>query len=937
ANKGLLQSETVEPDNAQLCVVTSYDYDAYGNKKQATTANCAGASGDALFASRSSGNTFAAQAVSVASTSVSIPAGLFATSSSNALTHSESREYDPRFGVVTKLTGPNGLTTSWTYDELGRKLSELRADGTSTVYYYCLVGNSSDPLNSPGCNSGNVTPAESPGSDAYAYVHTEPRDKAGTKMGAFVRIYTDKAGRELRSATESFDGGSPGAAQSTGVIVSDTAYTATGQKQFVTAPYFLASKSSTLAGSNDVGVTETQYDALGRPVAVYQSFKADALDAAAPTRSFGSYGTRGYSLQTVAYAGLSITSTNDKGQKRTEEKNANGEVIRITDASGAQLLHQRDAFGNLVQTKDPLGNNSTIAYDLRGRKLSLIDPDAGTSKYGYDAIGQMVWQQSAKQVAASVKTTMVYDQLGRMKTRTEAEYTSTWVYDSCAKGVGKLCGTSTTRGLSRSISYDALGRPISSSTQISSGSGFSTGNSFTSLVDYDANTGRLSTQTYPSGVKIGYNYTARGYLASVELKTAATVKPLPDAKGVKAADQALAIGYKLWTAQRQNAWGKLEQQQYGNGVISTAAFDSAMGRVTDLKAGPGDFIVDQHYAWDSLGQLTSRADNNGDTNVSGMQRLAVNETFSYADSLNRLTQYTVSLPATPGAKRTVNLQYNALGLLLSKSDVGNYAYNAQGGVRPHALKSVTTAQGTTTYGYDDNGNLASADNGKYTSLSHTSFNLPDSGSGLQGPAGKYAWQYDENHARVLETHVTSEGTRQTWYLHPDNQGGLAFESEVAPNGTVSNRHYISAGGQTIAVLVSTGALPANPATAAPTVFVKLEYWHKDHLGSLISTTDHTGTLTARYAYDPFGKRRYLNGSYDEFGAIVADWSSTLNAGTDRGFTGHEHLDDLGIVHMNGRLFDPRLGVFLQADPMLQDPFNLQNYNRYGYCYNNPMG
>ncbi|MDT9002484.1 RHS repeat-associated core domain-containing protein, partial [Paucibacter sp. APW11] len=40
---------------------------------------------------------------------------------------------------------------------------------------------------------------------------------------------------------------------------------------------------------------------------------------------------------------------------------------------------------------------------------------------------------------------------------------------------------------------------------------------------------------------------------------------------------------------------------------------------------------------------------------------------------------------------------------------------------------------------------------------------------------------------------------------------------------------------------------------------------------------------------------------------------------------------------NGRLFDPRLGVFLQADPMLQDPFNLQNYNRYGYCYNNPMG
>ncbi|MDG0865430.1 hypothetical protein EXJ73_23540, partial [Pelomonas aquatica] len=51
---------------------------------------------------------------------------------------------------------------------------------------------------------------------------------------------------------------------------------------------------------------------------------------------------------------------------------------------------------------------------------------------------------------------------------------------------------------------------------------------------------------------------------------------------------------------------------------------------------------------------------------------------------------------------------------------------------------------------------------------------------------------------------------------------------------------------------------------------------------------------------------------------------------------HEHLDDVGIVHMNGRLFDPTLGVFMQADPLVQDPFNLQNYNRYGYCYNNPL-
>ncbi len=931
-NKGLLQSETIEPDNPQLCVVTTYDYDAYGNKKSATTANCAGASGDALFDSRTNSSTFASQTVTVASVSVTIPAGQFATSNSNALNQGELREYDPRFGLMTKLTGPNGLTTQWTYDDLGRKVKELRADGTSTVFYYCLVGSTSDPLNSAGCNSGNVTAAEAP-ADAYAYLHTEPRDKNGVKMGAFMRVYSDKAGRELRTATESFDGGG----QTTGVIVADTAYAATGQKQLITAPYFMASGSSTSAGNGDAGVTETEYDALGRPKRVYMSFKADAGDTVPPSRSFGSYGSRGYSQQQMSYAGLKLTTTNDKGQSRIEEKNANGEVIRVTDASGAQLLHQRDAFGNLVTTKDPLGNATSISYDLRGRKVALSDPDTGTNKYGYDAIGQLVWQQNAKQVLASVKTSMSYDKLGRLRTRSEAEYTSTWVYDSCSTGVGKLCSVSTTRGITRTVAYDTLGRPSTSSTQISTGSGFSSGNSFTSIVGYDATTGRVSTQTYPSGVQVGYNYTARGFLASVQLNTAATVKPLPDAKNNKAADQALPVGYKLWTAQRINAWGKLEQQQYGNGVTGTAVFNSATGRITDLQAGASNYILNQHYGWDSLGQLTKRIDSNGDTSNNGVSSGAVSETFSYADSLNRLTSYTVSAPAIPGLSRTVNLQYNALGMLLSKSDVGNYAYNAQGGVRPHAIKTVTTAQGTTSYGYDDNGNLASADGGKYTSVSYTSFNLPDSGQGLQGPAGKYAWQYDENHARILETHVTAEGTRQTWYLHPDNQGGLGFESEVAPSGAISNRHYISAGGQTVAVLVSTGALPANPATTAPTVFVKLEYWHKDHLGSLVSTSDHTGALTARFAYDPFGKRRYLNGSYDEFGNVVADWSPTVNYGTDRGFTGHEHLDDVGIVHMNGRLFDPRLGVFLQADPMLQDPYNLQNYNRYGYCYNNPLG
>ncbi len=40
--------------------------------------------------------------------------------------------------------------------------------------------------------------------------------------------------------------------------------------------------------------------------------------------------------------------------------------------------------------------------------------------------------------------------------------------------------------------------------------------------------------------------------------------------------------------------------------------------------------------------------------------------------------------------------------------------------------------------------------------------------------------------------------------------------------------------------------------------------------------------------------------------------------------------------MNGRLYDPKLHRFLQPDNYVQDPYNSQNFNRYGYVYNNPL-
>ena len=248
----------------------------------------------------------------------------------------------------------------------------------------------------------------------------------------------------------------------------------------------------------------------------------------------------------------------------------------------------------------------------------------------------------------------------------------------------------------------------------------------------------------------------------------------------------------------------------------------------------------QRYGYDAINNLATRIDDNGSGNGQ-----AVSETFSY-DTINRLVQYQVAASAIPNAARTVALHYNALGAMLDKTDVGVYSYPASGAssVRPHAVSTVNGVN----YSYDANGNLINASGGKYRSLSYTSFNLPDSQTGATGPGNvpHYVWQYDADHQRVKETHTDAAGTRTTWYVHPDNAGGLAYENEIAADGTQTNRHYLTAGGMGIGILVTNG----DPASGTATAIVKTEYWHKDHLGSIAVTTDASGAVTNRYAYDP---------------------------------------------------------------------------------------
>lgn len=108
-----------------------------------------------------------------------------------------------------------------------------------------------------------------------------------------------------------------------------------------------------------------------------------------------------------------------------------------------------------------------------------------------------------------------------------------------------------------------------------------------------------------------------------------------------------------------------------------------------------------------------------------------------------------------------------------------------------------------------------------------------------------------------------------------------------------------------------------------------EYLHHDHIGSVLAISDATGGIK-ELSYDAWGARR------DHI-----DWSqdTSLNFDllpTNKGFTGHEHMDAVGLIHMNGRVYNPELGRFLSQDVMVQSPYSTQSYNRYTYMWNNPL-
>ena len=280
------------------------------------------------------------------------------------------------------------------------------------------------------------------------------------------------------------------------------------------------------------------------------------------------------------------------------------------------------------------------------------------------------------------------------------------------------------------------------------------------------------------------------------------------------------------------------------------------------------------------------------------------------DPKNRLLERCTKIAEQPSIRTDrQSYSYAVLGNFTNKSDVSATAMCTYGtqttgcGVDsgPHAVSHSAT---TPTAKWPRDTIFCSSRPRTYT---WTTYNKP---SRIAEGTATVSFSYGADRSRFKQ--VNSATGTTTLYI-----GGL-FEKRTTATAT-TEVHYIQAGGRTVAVHTSLSS------TAAQT-----RYLHGDHLGSVVLVTDEDGNVEGnRYSFDAFGRRR--NGS---------DWTDTLtalsNPDTTLGYTGHESIDAVDIVHMNGRVYDPYLGRVLSPDPIVQAPHNGQSLNRYSYVMNNPL-
>lgn len=587
---------------------------------------------------------------------------------------------------------------------------------------------------------------------------------------------------------------------------------------------------------------------------------------------------------TYGYSGLSVTE-NDGQKQKTTVKNVYGSVAEISEAGGETIHYSYFANGNLKST-DTGGAQTIIEQDGFGRKITLIDPSAGTHRYTYNNFGE----STSEELEGKGITEYILDDYGRVKERT-------------IKGYGDDTTNSTTQYWYNALNLSdlILFKDLSNDYFISY------------IYDYDS----FSRIRYKREVRSetavskkffdfqrGFLYDGFSRLEREKLyaKDMLTNKDLE--KWVKTTYKngskhqlldmlsSTAVGNtKLWQTNTTNAAGKVLTAALGNGVnISNLYDNTGVPYLMSHQKGSNNVI--------SLFSIFNHTTGNLALRHYTLPNMAWIENLAY-DNFDRLTTYRDKT----GYKTQ---SYNSNGTI-SDNNIGAYDYTLQG--QPYTQTSVTPVDQSVIDYYSS----------RQQEISYNAFNSPT--SIFENGRERVDFEYNPFNQRAVMYYGDLEKGKADRSMRKfySADGSMEIRRRTTSGGTVNEFiFYIGGDGYT-----------------APIMYRSIHstkdyyYLHRDYQGSIIAITGSAGNVVEKRFYDAWGTIVAYSGTTNKIPTTSTEMF------LDRGYTGHEHMLGVGLINMNGRIYDPKLHRFLQPDNNIQDPTNPQNFNRFGYCMNNP--
>lgn len=583
----------------------------------------------------------------------------------------------------------------------------------------------------------------------------------------------------------------------------------------------------------------------------------------------------GNRISTIDYKGLTTETVNPLGQLTKKVVNELGWIIKNYDATEQNYVEFKYYSDGSVWKKYINNHPETEivkTYDVFGNCDHVEDPALGVIDYEYNAYCEVTKKTKNGVI---ISNNMIYDVLGRLASYVEPadDRYNYFYFDTGENGIGKLDYEEVKNYSEQLIHRISYNYDQYGRIEDKTETIKVEGSDENYVTGYQYDIfSRIKKLIYPSGFSTTLKYNQYGYLGKI----------------IRDYDQKT-----VWQLMQMNARQQIMAMHYGNGLNTINEYFPNTGFLKSIKTNKlGVMIQDVGYSWDAIGNLLQR-------NKIAQTGNFLQEDFQYDEHLNRLRQIDVDYYT---GTATIEMNYDDLGRIQYKRSTNplfhtanNYIYEGDGDENPYNLFRIDNVPAL----YNVNGLDQNLTYTKFDKLSH-----------ITQENKQLDLIYGLGHNRIIQT-ITYPGYSQTKIYVGGNY------EKIIENGTTREIHYI-AGGSGVCAIFTKKSNGTN----------EFVYTHLDHLGSIEALTDETGLLVEEYSYDTWGLRRDPNNwvPYDE--------TQTLQ--TDRGFTGHEHLDLFALVNMNGRVYDPVLGYFLSPDPFSQFPNYTQGFNRYSYCLNNPL-